>query len=221
MTRLVGLDVGTSSVKGLAIDQHGVVVAAAERGYPLSTPRPGWAEQDPDDWWRASAGTVREALANSGVAARDIKGVGLSGQMHGSVFLDAHHQVLRPALLWCDQRTGPQCEWITERVGRERVVELTANPVLTGFTAPKVIWVRQNEPERYAKIRKLRLPKDYVRFRLTGEFHTEVSDASGTSFFHVRERRWATEMLDALELPRDWMPEVHESPVASARISRE
>src|SRR5439155_17901351 len=159
--------------------------------------------------------------AKSGRSGRDIGGIGLSGQMHGSVFLDRDNRVLRPAVLWSDRRTGPQCAWITERVGAERVVELTANPVLTGFTAPKVIWVRQNEPETYAKIRKVLLPKDYVRFRLTGEFHTEVSDASGTSFFHVRERRWATEMLDALEVLREWMPEVHESPVASAKISRE
>lgn len=218
---LLGIDIGTSGTKTLVIDEAGRALGSATAEYPLSTPRPGWAEQEPEDWWRASGATVREALAKSGVAAREIRGVGLSGQMHGSVFLDARHQVLRPALLWCDQRTGPQCEWITERVGRERVVELTANPVLTGFTAPKVIWARQNEPETYAKIRKVLLPKDYVRFRLTGEFHTEVSDASGTSFFHVRERRWATEMLDALEVPRDWMPEVHESPVASAKISRE
>jgi len=218
---LLGIDIGTSGTRTLVIDEEGRTLGSATAEYPLSTPRPGWAEQEPEDWWRASVFTVREALAKSGVAAPEIRGVGLSGQMHGSVFLDARHQVLRPALLWCDQRTGPQCAWITERVGRERVVELTANPVLTGFTAPKVIWVRQNEPETYAKIRKVLLPKDYVRFRLTGEFHTEVSDASGTSFFHVRERRWATEMLDALEVPRDWMPEVHESPVASAKISRE
>ena len=218
---LLGIDIGTSGTRTLVIDEEGRTLGSATAEYPLSTPRPGWAEQEPEDWWRATVFTVRAALAKSGVAAREIRGVGLSGQMHGSVFLDARHQVLRPALLWCDQRTGPQCEWITERVGRERVVELTANPVLTGFTAPKVIWVRQNEPETYAKIRKVLLPKDYVRFRLTGEFHTEVSDASGTSFFHVRERRWATEMLDALEVPRDWMPEVHESPVASAKISRE
>jgi xylulokinase len=217
---LLGIDIGTSGTKTLVIDDDGRALGAATAAYPLSTPRPGWAEQEPEDWWRASAATVREALAKSGVPARDIKGVGLSGQMHGSVFLDAGNRVLRPALLWCDQRTGPQCEWITQKVGAERVVELTANPVLTGFTAPKVIWVRQNEPETYAQIRKVLLPKDYVRFRLTGEFHTEVSDASGTSFFHVRERRWAWELLDAIEVPRDWMPEAHESPIASAKISR-
>jgi xylulokinase len=218
---LLGIDIGTSGTKTLVTDDGGKVLASATAEYPLSTPRPGWAEQEPEDWWRATVSTVREVLAKSGLAAKDIRGIGLSGQMHGSVFLDASHQVLRPALLWCDQRTGPQCDWITERVGRERVVELTANPVLTGFTAPKVIWVRQNEPETYAKIRKVLLPKDFIRFRLTGEFHSEVSDASGTSFFHVRERRWAWELLDAIEVPRDWMPEVHESPVASAKISRE
>src|SRR4051812_41076452 len=130
---LLGIDIGTSGTKTLLIDDAGRALASATAEYPLSTPRPGWAEQDPEDWWRASAATVREVLAKSGVAPREIKGVGLSGQMHGSVFLDAGNQVLRPALLWCDQRTGPQCEWITERVGRDRVVELTANPVLTGF----------------------------------------------------------------------------------------
>jgi xylulokinase len=218
---LLGIDIGTSGTKTLVIDESGRVLASASAEYPLSTPRPGWAEQDPADWWRASVATVREAVAKSGVSSGEICGVGLSGQMHGSVFLDSQNRVLRPALLWCDQRTGAQCEWITERVGPERVVELTANPVLTGFTAPKVIWVRQNEPEIYGKIRKVLLPKDFVRFQLTGEFHTEVSDASGTSFFHVRERRWAWGILDALEVPREWMPEVHESPVPSASISAE
>jgi len=217
---LLGIDIGTSGTKTLVIDEAGRALGSATAEYPLSTPRPGWAEQEPDDWWRATAATIREVLAKSGLSGGDIRGVGLSGQMHGSVFLDSEDRVLRPALLWCDQRTGPQCEWITERVGAERVVELTANPVLTGFTAPKVIWVRQNEPETYAKIRKVLLPKDYVRFRLTGEFHTEVSDASGTSLFHVRERRWAWEMLDSIEVPRNWMPEAHESPVASAKVSR-
>ncbi|HEU4754782.1 MAG TPA: xylulokinase, partial [Armatimonadota bacterium] len=150
-----------------------------------------------------------------------VKGVGLSGQMHGSVFLDAANQVLRPALLWCDQRTAAQCEWITRTVGPERVVELTSNPVLTGFTAPKVIWLRDNEPETYARVRKVLLPKDYIRFMLTGAFATEVSDASGTAMFHVRERRWATELLEAIDVPASWMPECFESEVPSARINAE
>jgi xylulokinase len=216
---LLGIDIGTSGTKTLLIDEQGRALASAMAEYPLSTPRPGWAEQQPEDWWRATVATIREVLAKSGRSGRDIGGIGLSGQMHGSVFLGRDNRVLRPALLWCDQRTAAQCAWITERVGAERVVELTANPVLTGFTAPKVIWVRQNEPEVYRQITKVLLPKDYVRFQLTGEYHTEVSDASGTSFFHVRERRWADELLDRIEVPREWMPEVHESPVASARVS--
>jgi xylulokinase len=219
MAALLGIDIGTSGTKTLLIDEQGRTLASATAEYPLSTPRPGWAEQEPEDWWRATVATVREALAKSGLSGRDVGGIGLSGQMHGSVFLDRDNRVLRPALLWCDQRTAAQCAWITERVGAERVVELTANPVLTGFTAPKVIWVRQNEPEIYRQIAKVLLPKDYVRFQLTGEYHTEVSDASGTSFFHVRERRWADELLDRIEVPREWMPEVHESPVPSARVS--
>lgn len=221
MPALLGIDIGTSGTKTLLIDESGKTLASATAEYPLLTPRPGWAEQEPEEWWRATVATIRAALAKSGLTGRDVGGVGLSGQMHGSVFLDRNNRVLRPALLWCDQRTAAQCAWITEKVGPERVVELTANPVLTGFTAPKVIWVRQNEPEVYRQIAKVLLPKDYVRFRLTGEYHTEVSDASGTSFFHVRERRWATELLDAIEVPRDWMPEVHESPVVSARVSAE
>jgi xylulokinase len=219
MAALLGIDIGTSGTKTLLIDAEGRPLASATAEYPLSTPRPGWAEQEPEHWWQATVATVREVLAKAGLSGRDVSGIGLSGQMHGSVFLDASNRVLRPALLWCDQRTAAQCAWITEQVGAERVVELTANPVLTGFTAPKVIWVRQNEPETYRQIAKVLLPKDYIRFRLTGEFHTEVSDASGTSFFHVRERRWAHELLDRIEVPRDWMPAVHESPVASARVS--
>jgi xylulokinase len=216
---LLGIDIGTSGTKTLLIDEQGRPVATATAEYPLATPRPGWAEQEPEHWWQATVATVREVLAKSGLSGRDIGGIGLSGQMHGSVFLDRQNRVLRPALLWCDQRTAAQCAWITEQVGAERVVELTANPVLTGFTAPKVIWVRQNEPETYRQIAKVLLPKDFIRFRLTGEYHTEVSDASGTSFFHVRERRWADELLERIEVPREWLPEVHESPVASARVS--
>jgi xylulokinase len=218
---LLGIDIGTSGTKTLLIDEAGKVLASATQEYPLSTPRPGWAEQDPHDWWAAAKGTIRQVLAKAGVSGDAVRGVGLSGQMHGSVFLDGADRVLRPALLWCDQRTAAQCEWITERVGAERVVELTSNPVLTGFTAPKVIWVRDHEPAVYAQIRRVLLPKDYIRFMLTGAFATEVSDASGTAMFHVRERRWATELLDAIEVPASWMPECFESDVPSARVSAE
>ena len=216
---LLGIDIGTSGTKTLLVDDNGAVLASAGYEYPLSTPRPGWAEQDPADWWDATRATVRSVLNQSGISADSIRGVGLSGQMHGSVFLDAQNRVLRPALLWCDQRTASQCDWITQTVGAERVVELLSNPVLTGFTAPKVIWLRDNEPDTYSRVRKVLLPKDYIRFMLTGAFATEVSDASGTAMFHVRERRWATELLDAVEISQEWMPECFESEVPSARIS--
>jgi xylulokinase len=216
---LLGIDVGTSGTKTLLIDEGGKVLASATCEYPLRTPRPGWAEQDPQQWWEAARATVRQVLSEAGVTGEQVRSVGLSGQMHGSVFLDAAGEVLRPALLWCDQRTAPQCEWITRTVGAARVVELTSNPVLTGFTAPKVIWLRDNEPDTYARVRKVLLPKDYIRFKLTDAFATEVSDASGTAMFHVRERRWATELLDAIDVPAEWMPESFESEVPSAKIS--
>lgn len=218
---LLGIDIGTSGTKTLLIDESGRALASATAEYPLSTPRPGWAEQDPHHWWEATQTTIRQVLARGGVSGDAVRGIGLSGQMHGSVFLDASHQVLRPALLWCDQRTAAQCEWITDTVGAEKVVELTSNPVLTGFTAPKVIWVRDHEPETYARIRKVLLPKDYIRFRLTGAFASEVSDASGTSMFNVRQRRWAGELLAAVDVPESWMPECYESHVPSATISAE
>jgi xylulokinase len=218
---LLGIDIGTSGTKTLLIDDAGVALASAVHEYPLSTPRPGWAEQDPRHWWEATQITIRAVLQKAGVSGDTITGIGLSGQMHGSVFLDDRNEVIRPALLWCDQRTVDQCAWITETVGAERVVELTSNPVLTGFTAPKVVWLRDHEPENYARVRKVLLPKDYIRYKLTGAFATEVSDASGTSMFHVRERRWAHELLDAIEIPREWMPECFESYLPSAHVSAE
>lgn len=218
---LLGIDIGTTGTKTLLIDEEGRVLASAVSEYPLHTPRPGWAEQDPADWWEATRLTIRRVLALAGLRGQDVRGIGLSGQMHGSVFLDDRQQVIRPAILWCDQRTAEQCAWITQTVGAQRVVELTSNPVLTGFTAPKIVWLRDHEPEHYARVRKVLLPKDYIRFRLTGAFATEVSDASGTALFHVRERRWATEMLDAIGIPCEWMPECFESPVPSARVSPE
>lgn len=221
MSYLLGIDIGTSGTKTLLIDETGHAVASATDTYPLSTPKPLWAEQDPEDWWRATVSTIRTVLQRSGVAPSEIKGIGLSGQMHGAVFLDERNQVLRRSILWCDQRTGAECEWITETVGRDKVVELTSNPVLTGFTAPKIVWVRNNEPEVYAKTRKVLLPKDYIRFRLTGEFATEVSDASGTSLFNVTKRRWADEMLDGAGIPREWMPPAYESAEVSGRISED
>ena len=201
---LVGLDVGTSGVKAIAVSPTGEVVARAERGYPLSTPRPGWAEQDPEDWWRAA----QEALAALGV---EPAAIGLSGQMHGLVALDEHDRVLRPAILWNDQRTAEECAEIERRIGLERLVELTGNRALTGFTAPKLLWLRRHEPDTFARIRRVLLPKDYVRLRLTGEHAIDAADASGTLLFDVAARRWSSEVLDALELPEAWLPPVHES----------
>jgi len=219
MAYLMGIDIGTTGTKSLLIDDRGRVVASATAEYPLSIPRPGWAEQEPAHWWEATQTTVRELLGKSGVPAGEVAGVGLSGQMHGSVFLDGADEVIRPALLWCDQRTAKQCAWITEAVGEADLVAETCNPVLTGFTAPKIIWLRDEEPEHYARLRKVLLPKDYVRFQLTGEFATEVSDASGTSLLNIRERRWSQVVLDRIGLAPKLLPDVYESPEVSGRIS--
>jgi xylulokinase len=202
----VGLDVGTTAVKAIAVSETGEVLASCEEEYPLSTPRPGWAEQDPEDWWRAT----ERALGRLDTGA--VAGIGLSGQMHGLVALDASDAVIRPAILWNDQRTGAECAEIEERVGLERLVELTGNRALPGFTAPKLLWMRNHEPELYARIAHVLLPKDYVRLRLTGERAQDAADASGTLLFDVARRRWSDEVVEALELDREWLPHVHESP---------
>ena len=221
MSYLLGIDVGTTSTRALLVAVDGMVIASHATEYPLSTPRPNWAEQDPQDWWSAACESTRAALAEAGIDGSEVAAVGLSGQMHGSVFLDESDRVIRPAILWCDQRTARQCETITEAVGESDVIAETLNPVLTGFTAPKIVWLRDEEPEHYERVRKVLLPKDYVRLRLTGEYATEVSDASGTSLLNVPERRWSDVMLDRLEIPREWMPEVYESPEVSGAITPE
>lgn len=209
MTALVGLDVGTSGVKAIAIDPAGAVLAVREESYRLSTPRPGWAEQDPEDWWQAAQAALA-ALDVPGIA-----GIGLSGQMHGLVALDAADRVLRPAILWNDQRTGPQCQQIEERIGLGRLIARTGNRALAGFTAPKLLWLREHEPDVHARIARILLPKDYVRLRLTGEHATDVSDASGTLLFDVARRAWSDEVLAALEVPEAWLPPALESPAVS------
>lgn len=219
MTYLLGIDIGTSGTKTILIDPSGLILARAAAEYPLYSPRPLWSEQDPADWWNATCTTIRETLQKSGVDPAEVKGIGLSGQMHGSVFLDEGGTVLRRALLWNDQRTQAECDWITTTVGKDRVVELISNPVLTGFTAGKIVWLRNNEPEIYAKVRKILLPKDYVRYMLTGEYATEVSDASGTALFNVKKRVWADELLAAIDVPREWMPNSYESVEVSGVIS--
>jgi xylulokinase len=214
MTAIVGLDVGTTGVKALAISPDGEVLARAEHGYPLSIPQPGWSEQDPEEWWRAAEAALAEVCSG-----RDVAGIGLSGQMHGLVVLDDGDRVIRPAILWNDQRTAAECAEIEERVGLDRLIGLTGNRALTGFTAPKLLWLRRHEPDAYARIRNVLLPKDYVRLRLTGERAMDVADASGTLLLDVAARRWSDTVLDALELPRGWLPPLLESPEVSGRTA--
>jgi len=218
----LGIDVGTSGTKTIAIDEAGAILAGASAEYPCDHPRPGWSEQDPELWWEATRATVRQVLTRAGLKPADVAGVGLSGQMHGSVFLDAQGAVLRPALLWNDQRTGEQCDEIERRAGgREALIRLVGNPALTGFTAPKVLWLRQHEPAHWDRVRQVLLPKDYVRFRLTGEYATEVSDASGTLLLDVAHRRWSAELLGKLDLDRALLPRCHESFEVSAQVNRQ
>jgi xylulokinase len=205
VTALVGLDVGTTGVKAIAIDEGGEVLARAEERYPLSSPHPHWAEQDPDDWVRASELTLARLGVEPGA-------VGLSGQMHGLVSLGTDDVPLRPAILWNDQRTAAESAEIERRVGFERLLALTGNRALTGFTAPKLLWLRKHEPELFARIQSVLLPKDYVRLKLFGERASDVADASGTLLFDVANRVWSDEVLAALELPREWLPPVFESP---------
>src|SRR3954471_23018730 len=207
----LGIDIGTSGTKTLAIDERGSILASASAEYPCSHPQPGWSEQDPELWWAATARTVREVLAGVGRGASEVAGVGLSGQMHGSVFLDTDGRVIRPALLWNDQRTAAECAEIEQRAGgREALIRMVANPALTGFTAPKLLWLRNHEPEAWERVRKVLLPKDYIRYRLSGTYATEVSDASGTLLLDVANRRWSTELLGKLELDPAILPSCHE-----------
>ncbi|HEY5532118.1 MAG TPA: xylulokinase [Candidatus Anoxymicrobiaceae bacterium] len=208
---LVGLDLGTTGAKAGVIGTTGAVMATSFVSYETSTPRPGWAEQDPADWWDAATRSVRDAVESSGAEPGDIAGIGVSGQMHGSVFLDGSGTVVRPCILWCDQRTSSQCEQITRTIGLDRLSKWTGNPALPGFTAPKVLWLRKNEPDCYGRVRRLLLPKDYINLRLTGVESTEMSDASGTLLFDVGSRNWSGPMLDALEIPTGWLPPVFES----------
>jgi len=219
MAYLMGIDVGTTGTKTVLMEETGKILSSNVQEYSLHTPRPNWAEQNPEDWWVGVVKSINKVLSDSKVSGEDIKGIGLSGQMHGSVFIGRDHKVLRPCILWCDQRTAKECEYITEMIGKYRLIELTCNPALTGFTAGKVVWVRDNEPEVYQNTFKILLPKDYIRFRLTGSFATEVSDASGTLFLDVKKRRWSDEILEKLDVDRDLMPECFESQVVSGQIT--
>lgn len=212
----IGLDIGTSSTKGVLVDDAGRVIARASGDYPLLVPRPGWTEQDPEAWWAAAEDVLRRLVAD---AEAPIAAIGLTGQMHGAVFLDAAGTVIRPAILWNDQRTGAACETIEQEVGSERLRRITGNPALTGFQAPKILWLRDNEPEHYARLAHVLLPKDYIRYRLSGAFATDVSDAAGTLLLDLQARDWSDDVLAALDISRAWLPQVFESPQVTAEVS--
>src|SRR5215213_9387525 len=220
MSNLLGIDVGTTGTRAIVIDARGRIIGSATHEHvPFASPQTGWAEQDPRDWWQATCGAVPAALAAAGIRGEEITSVGFSGQMHGSVLLDDRGEVIRPALIWCDQRTGVQCREITDTVGAARLIELTYNPALTGFTLPKLLWVRQHEPQAWAQLTAVLLPKDYVRYRLTGDRATDVADASGTLLFDVGGRRWSGDMLDAMDLDAAILPRAYESPEVTGTVS--
>ncbi|MFL6335582.1 MAG: xylulokinase [Pyrinomonadaceae bacterium] len=220
--KLLGIDVGTGGSRALVVDESGRVVASATVEHePFASPRTGWAEQDARDWWRASEAAVREVLQADGVSAEEIACVGLTGQMHGAVLLDERDEPLRPSIIWCDVRTHEQCRALTEQVGAERLIQLVSNPALEGFTLPKMLWVREREPEVWGRVRSVLLPKDYVRLRLTGEKATDVADASGTLLFDVTHRKWSDEMLELAGLDRSLLPRAFESSEITGRVSAE
>ncbi len=220
MSVFLGIDVGTSGTKTLAMRRDGAILGTVTIEYPLSSPHPGWSEQNPEHWWQATIKSVHAVLKQGKIKPAHVSGIGLSGQMHGSVFLDNRQQVIRPAILWNDQRTGAECAEIESRAGgRAKLIELVANPALTGFTAPKILWLRKHEPKNYDRVKQVLLPKDYVRFRLTGEFATEVSDASGTLLLDVQNRRWCTTLLRLLQLDPAILPQVYESEEVSGKLS--
>lgn len=219
MALFLGIDVSTTSAKALLIDQEGRVVSSASSDLPISTPKPLWSEQDPHDWWQGSVKSIRKALTEAGVSGEAVQAVGLTGQMHGLVLLDEAGQVLRPAILWNDQRTAEQCEQITRILGDQRLLEITGNKALTGFTAPKILWVRQNEPQVYSQVAHVLLPKDYVRYCLTGEHATDKADGAGMLLFDLKQRDWSPEMLSALEIPAEWLPKTYEGPQITGQIT--
>lgn len=220
MAYLIGVDLGTSGTKTVLFAEDGTVAASCTIEYPLYQPQNGWAEQDPLDWWNAVCGTTKAVIAKAGISASEIKGVGLSGQMHGLVMLDKSGNVLRKSIIWCDQRTAKECEEITQKVGAGNLIKITANPALTGFTASKIMWVKNNEPELYEKCAHILLPKDFIRYKLTGEFATEVSDASGMQLLDVPNRKWSDQVLDALEIDKSLLGKVYESPEVTGKVTK-
>src|ERR1700678_2711674 len=217
---VLGVDIGTGGTRAVLIDRAGRVLASfASEHAAIRSEHIGWAEQEPEDWWRAAREAIRGAIAAGEARGSDIEAVGLTGQMHGCVMLDAEGKVLRPALIWADQRTQPECDWLTEKIGFERLIELTCNPALPNFTLTKLLWVRQHQPEIFAKIAHVLCPKDYVRYRLTGEFAMDMQEASGTLLLDVANRKWSQEVADASGIPMPWLPTLYEGPEICARVN--
>ncbi len=221
MTYFIGIDSSTTATKALLMNATGRVVSVAYSEYGFESPFPLWSEQSPDLWWIATQKSIRKVLADSGVNGDQIKGIGLTGQMHGLVILDENGEVLRPSILWNDQRTGPQCDGIRARLGKERLIQITGNDALTGFTAPKILWVHDEEPEIYKKIAHILLPKDYVRYKLTGEYAMDRAGGSGTMLFDIRHRTWSPEVLEALEINPDWLPPTFEGTEITGVVTKE
>jgi xylulokinase len=220
----LGIDVGTGGTRAILIDRAGKVLASHSAEHaPIHSEHIGWAEQDPEDWWRAAQIAIAGALNAAATAGHtaEVEAVGLTGQMHGCVMLDAAGEVLRPALIWCDQRTQPQCDWLTEKIGYERLIELTANPALPNFTLTKLLWVREHQPGIFARIAHVLCPKDYVRLRMTGVYAMDMQEASGTLLLDVVHRRWSVEVAEAAGIPMTWLPQLFEGPEICARISAE
>ena len=215
---LLGIDIGTSGTRCILIDEDGVIACSAIKEYPLYTPKPGWAEQNPLDWYDATVSTIKEVLEVSNISGSSVKAIGLSGQMHGSVFLDKDNNVIRPALLWCDQRTEPQCQEIYDIFGYENFIRISYNKALPGFTSPKIMWLSENEPENYRKVYKILLPKDYIRLMISGVYATEVSDASGMLMMDISKRTWSDEILKGLKINKSLLADIYESPEISAYL---
>src|ERR671912_1483743 len=221
MTYFLGIDTSTTGSKALVIDEGGDVIAVASSPHTLQTPKPLWSEQDPREWWEAVSASIRSVLEKAGVSAESIEAVGLTGQMHGLVLLDEMGNVLRPAILWNDQRTQSQCDEIHHIIGKEKFIQITGNVALTGFTAPKILWVKENQVDVYAKAKHVLLPKDYIRYKLTGEYAMDKADGAGTVLFDLELRDWSDEVLSALEIPRTWMPQTFEGTQVTGSVTEE
>jgi xylulokinase len=219
MNHFLGIDSSTTGVKALITDENGHVVGTATTELPISTPKPLWSEQNPADWWDGAVNSIKTVLQETGISGNAITAIGLTGQMHGLTLLDENGNVLRPAILWNDQRTGAECDDIHRRIGKEKFIRITGNVALTGFTAPKILWVQKNEPEVYAKVKHILLPKDYVRFKLTGTYAIDRADGAGTVLFDLAQRNWSPELLDALEIPAEWLPPTYEGPAITGHVS--